>query len=272
MRRLIFLVFMVGISFIYLISCDGGDGNGEEESGVYDVLIDFQELNNVQASADCPESADMKLSLWIRGNKIMGQAQLFDFGNIGEPVYINGNIENNVFTLDTFEVIVYGRSAEFGDSITRQSLQLEFEQFQGMFDDISEIDSPGRVEGNVSGGILKFEFDAITCSSEFTGNFSGNERSSEDCVSPVEAPTLVCPAEGLVNQCDAHSHYFCFGYCVPSDEGDICSDLSFNASDCEVVDCLNVRCPGTGIVNLEGLEDYGSFQYVTPVGTTETCS
>lgn len=270
MRRLLIFGLLAGLFSINLISCDGGGGEGgkgEKEFTVFDVVIN---IDGVEVGVtDCPDSANLKLSLIISGNNISGLAELVGLGKIGDAKAISGLIEDNNFTLEQFGVAVISDvppDAEFPAS----SISFNFQEFQGVFMDENEDGLVDRMEGKVSGKVFENQGDLVVCDSEeFAGEFSGEARSPKGCVSPVEAPTLECPAEGFVNQCDAYSFYFCFGWCEPYDDGQICIDPIFYASNCGVIDCLTVRCP-IGIVNLEQLEDFRSFQYVTPQGDTQT--
>lgn len=276
MKKYIALVLIASLSFTYLVSCGGGNGNGDgqQEFRIFDVTIRVLEVESLSPDSviDCPESANLKLSLSISGNNITGFAELLEFGKIGDAQTISGLIQDNEFTLDPFGVGVISDLPPDAD-FPASSISFDFQEFQGVFmhDEVDEF--VDRMEGQVSGKVFRNQGDLITCDrEEFTGEFTGISRSPEGRVSPVEAPTLECSAEGFVNQCDAYAEYFCFGWCEPLDDGIICVDPGFNASQCEVIDCLTVSCPGIGPVNLEGLDDFGSFQYVTPVGTTQTCS
>lgn len=261
MKKYIALVLIASLSFTYLVSCGGGDGNGDgqQEFTIFDVTIRVLEVESLSPDSviDCPESANLKLSLSISGNNITGFAELLEFGKIGDAQTISGLIQDNEFTLDPFGVGVISDLPPDAD-FPASSISFDFQEFQGvlMHDEVDEF--VDRMEGQVSGKVFRNQGDLITCDQkEFTGEFSGIARSPEGCVSRAEAQTQECPAEGFVNQCEQYANYACGG-CEPINGETICVDLFFNVSECEVVDCLTVMC--RTIINLEGLEDFGRFE------------
>ncbi len=264
MRKSILILLLTCLPFLYLASCGGGDGNGGEEFTVFDITISVLEVESKNGPTDCPESANLKLSLLINGNTISGFAELIGFGNIGDSTPISGIIEGNNISLDSFNVTVLGDdSSFFPEPEPCCVLNFGFKTFEGFMLDNDGDGVFDRIEGSLAGSIsLLIETHLLCYNSEFTGKFSGIARMPEGCVSSAEAPTLECPAEGFINMCDAFADFFCFGWCEPLDDGGICVDFAFHASQCEIIDCLNVSCPGIGLVNLEGLEDYGSFQVI----------
>jgi len=257
MRKAILILFLAGLSFLYLISCDGGDGKSEEEFTVFDVTISVLEVEFQIGSTDCPDTADLKLSLFINGNEISGFAELLGLGKIGDARAISGLIEENEFTLEPFRVSVSGDvppDAFFPAS----SILFDFQQFQGVF--IDEDGVLDRMEGEVSGTVFENTGDVVICfDAEFTGEFSGIARSPKGCVSRLEIPTLECPAEGFVNQCNQYDFYFCSGFCEPFNGGTICFDFEFNASECGIIDCATLTCPSVGTIHLE---EEGGFMFV----------
>jgi hypothetical protein len=256
-RKGLLILFLASLPFLYLASCGGGDGNGGEEFTVFDVTIRVLEVESQNGPTDCPESANLKLSLLTNGNNISGFAELLGLGKIGDARAISGLIEDNEFILEQFSVAVIGDvppDAFFPAS----SISFNFVEFLGVLMDDDEDGVVKRMEGEVSGKVFRNQGDLITCDQkEFTGEFSGIARSPEGCVSRAEAQTQECPAEGFVNQCEQYANYACGG-CEPINGETICVDLFFNVSECEVVDCLTVMC--RTIINLEGLEDFGRFE------------
>jgi hypothetical protein len=260
MRKSILILLLACLPFLYLASCGGGDGNGGEEFTVFDVTIRVLEVESrIGSPTDCPERANLKLSLLINGNNISGFAELIGFGKVGDASAISGQIVDNEFTLEPFRVAVTGDLPP-DPFFPASGILFDFQQFQGVFVEESEVID--NIEGENSGTVFENSLDAVICDANFSGEFSGISRSPDGCFSPVEAPTLECPAEGFINMCDAFADFFCFGWCEPLDDGVICVDFGFLASECEIIDCLTVSCPGIGLVNFEGLEDYGSFQVI----------
>ena len=252
----ILLFSIIIIAFMIIGGCGGGNGNGDKEFTIFDVTIRILEVESQIGDTDCPESANLKLSLLINGNNISGFAELIGFGNVGDASAISGLIENNEFALEPFSIVVTSDvppDAFFPAS----SISFDFQQFQGVI--IDEDGVLDRMEGEVSGTVFENTGDVIICfDAEFTGEFSGISRSPQGCVSTLEAPTLECPAEGFVNQCN--QWYSCYGISEPINGDPIPVDAPpFPASECNVFDCLTVGCP-VGTVNLEGLDDYGGFQ------------
>lgn len=203
MRKYIAFVLIVSLPILFLASCDGGAGNGQGNLNVYDVLTNIEIVGGLDT--DCPENANLKLSLQIKGNEISGTAQLFGFDNVGEAVEILGVKEDNVFTLQTFKVIAFGESAEFGGGIVTDSLQFTFNHFQGLLIDSVDDETGSRIEGDVSGNVWKNLLDAVVCDAEFTGEFTGEAKSPEGCLSNAELTldeNRACPAESISRMCD----------------------------------------------------------------------
>lgn len=257
MNKSTIFVLLAVLFSINLISCDGGGGGGkgEEQFTVFDVVIN---IDGVEGDfTDCPDSANLKLSTQVNENNISGFAELIAFGNTGEPVDISGPVQDSNFSLDPFSVGVSGglTPTEIPRAIY---LNLNIAQFDGAFSNYDVEMSRNKIEGIISGDINYSLTGGPDCIASFTGEFSGGARSPQGCVSPVEAPTLECPAEGFVNQCEQYDFYFCYGWCDPPDP---CVDFFVITSECEVVDCLNVSCP-LGPVDLEGLDDFASFEII----------
>ena len=203
MRKPKLIPILIIWPLLIIVSCNGGGGNGEGEFNVYDVTINIETVEGLDT--DCPENANLKLSLQIKGNEISGTAQLFGFANIGEAVEILGVKEDNVFTLQTFKVIAFGESAEFGGGIVTDSLQFTFNHFQGLLIDSVDDETGSRIEGDVSGNVWKNLLDAVVCNAEFTGEFAGEAKSPEGCLSNAELTldeNRACPAESISRMCD----------------------------------------------------------------------
>ena len=256
------IVIIVVTLVAYLFSCGGGNGNGDEEFIVFDVTISVLELETQNAAnTDCPESADLKLSLIIDGNSISGFAELIGFGNIGDSTPISGIVEGNNFSIDSFAVGVSGCEVPFFSPEPEPicSLSFSFNTFEGQLLDTDGDGDFDSIQGTITGSIFSLREIQILCDSQFTGEFTGVLRSPEGCISRLEIPTLECPAEGFVNPCKDEDYYFCFGFCEPLDEGIICVDFEFNATQCEIIDCETLICPQVGTIHLK---EEGGFMFI----------
>ena len=136
------------------------------------------------------------------------------------------------------------------------SISFNFVEFQGLLTDDDEDGVVNRMEGEVSGKVFRNQGDLITCDrKEFTGEFSGEARSPEGCVSKRELPTFECLTEGLIILCSDSPEYY-GGYFCPGDCDEItglCWDYALYPSGCEVIDCVSLSsCDGIpDITNLQ---------------------
>ena len=257
MRKSILILLLACLSFLYLASCDSGDGNGEGEFTVFDVFIN-PDLSgcNLNVTPHVPRN-ELKLSLLVRGKNISGTGELLAFGNIGEAEKLNGQTENNNFFLNPFEASV-ASDPPTNESTEPDSITFSFDDFVGEFvyDDMDGLIH--GIEGIFSASLTVVEEGESTFCEEITGEISGIARKPEGCVSRREIPTLECPAEGFVNQCNQNDFYFCFGFCEPFNGGTICVDFGFNASECRIIDCVTLSCPSVGTIHLE---EEGGFMF-----------
>lgn len=198
------ILIMLSASFIFfcLISCDGGNGEKEEKFTVYDVEI---RVNDVQGiTSDCPETAYLKLSLALNGSDISGFAELFGFGKIGEAQSVNGEVVDDIFSIEPFGLGVTIKAPP-DSPFPGSSLTLDFLDFNGVFINIVENGSMSGMEGTVSGEIFENTGDVVVCDGEFTGEFTGEAKSPEGCLSYVEFvldENRACPAEAISDMCD----------------------------------------------------------------------
>ena len=252
MKKYITIMLIVSLSFLYLVSCGGGDDKGEEELTVFDVRIDIQELLNPQNPflTNCPEIANLKLSLLINGNNISGFAELFKFGNIGDPRDVSGLIEDSSFSLEPFSINVYSDPPSEVIPFVGE-LALKFDVFEGAIIADEQEMSRLKIEGIVSGNILFGETDAISCSAEFTGEFSGEARIPEGCLSITEYIAVDeywdCPAESVSSLCDGDG-WIC-GLPVPPP---LVAD-GYITNRCEAIGCHT-------IINCESAPDITNLQ------------
>jgi len=252
LMRTLIVIFIV-VLFAYLVSCDGSDGNGNQELTVFDVTISVLEVESqIGAPTDCPESADLKLSLIINGNSISGFAELIGFGKVGDASAVSGEIINNEFTLEPFRVSVTGDLPP-DPSFPASGILFDFQQFQGVF--IEESEASDKIEGVVSGKVFENIFDAVICDANFSGEFSGEEKIPIGCVSAAEITldeNRDCPAEAISNLCDGVS-YLCS---IP--ESNPPPGLFLIDNSWEAIDCVTIGNPSPFITNLE-LNIFGSI-------------
>jgi hypothetical protein len=245
MRKLITLILLASISILFLVSCDGGHGNGDEDFTVFDVLIDIE--TGEGHVFECPDSADLKLSLLIKENKISGFAELIAEGQIGDAEAIKGLVESGEFSLEPFVIEVIFGGGIFGPHVTKY----DFQDFKGVFIDESADGIVNGLEGNASGRVFVIDGDAIYCDAEFTGEFEGEIRTPTGCLSISEYTSVseywACPAVAISSLCDGDG-WFCGLPAPPPLAGD-----GYITNLCEAVDCHTiVNCElAPDITNLE---------------------
>lgn len=202
MNKNILIALSASFIFLCLISCDGGNGDNEEKLTVYDVII---RVNDVQGiTSDCPETADLKLSLALNGSDISGFAELIGLGKTGDQRAIMGLVEDHEFSIQPFNVSVISDLPPDAD-FPASSISFGFAQFLGELIDNDENNIFERIEGNVSGDIFQNTGDVIICDAEFTGEFAGEAKSPEGCLSNAELTldeNRACPAESISRMCD----------------------------------------------------------------------
>lgn len=237
------IVIIAVCSFVYLVSCGGGDGNGGEEFTIFDVAISILEVEPENAVPnDCPETANLKLSLYTKGNTISGFAELIGFGKVGESSAVSGEMTNNEFTLKPFGVSV-ASNAPPEAFFPASSITLDFQQFQGVF--MEESDGRTKIEGEISGRVFENTGDVVICDSNFIGEFSGKEKMPSGCVSAAELTldkSRDCPAEAISNLCNG-VYYVCD---IP--ESNPPPGLFQLGNQYEATDCITL---GNFITNLE---------------------
>jgi len=250
MGKSIFILCLISFSFFYLVSCDGSNGNDEKEIKVFDVTIRVLDVEPIDCSpSNCPESANLKLSLLINENDISGFAELIEFGNIGNATEIFGLLNVSNFSFEQYTVNVNTDpfcSPENPDLCFFGSFILNFDLFQGSFKNDDQEISNLQIEGIASGNITYGETDAIVCHAEFTAEFSGKEKMPIGCVSTAELTldeSRECPAEAISDLCDDNSQICPVPVPSPAPfptppPGDFIIDNHCEASGCfTVVDC-----------------------------------
>jgi hypothetical protein len=270
-KMVFFVLLFVGFGLFNIGGC-GGDGNGERELTVFDVTIRVLEVESQNGPADCPENANLKLSLLINGNNISGFAELIEFGNIGDSTPISGIIEGNKFSLDFFAVGVQGCEVPFFSPEPEPICYLTFgfNTFEGI---ILDNDSDGdfdRMEGILAGSIFSLIEIQILCDSEFTGEFAGEEKIPSGCVSKAELTldeNRDCPAEAISNLCDGVSYLCEIPESMPP------GDFPINNS-CVAISCFTIDCPiSPEITNLQlGINGGINGNFVTSEGIGEPIS
>jgi hypothetical protein len=199
MRKYIAFVLMVSLPILFLASCDGGGGTGEEFT-VFDVVVDIQEIVDEQ-NVECPKHVFLKMSLIQNESDISGYAQLYGFGKLGQRVEISGIMEDDSFRLDEFQIEVLGPSGH----PERSALRLSFSQFEGVLISSDEDESVSGMEGNVT-GVINQNLGVNFCDGTFTGVFGGEVKTPVGCISKIELSKLSnlwnCPANSISNLCD----------------------------------------------------------------------
>lgn len=257
MRKFIASIVIVGISILLLVSCGGGDGNanGEGELTAYDVIIVLQEQSNFEGPGDCPNIANLKLSLLINEDNISGFAELIEFGIIGSPRDVSGSIHDSSFSLNPFSISISEYVPEEpppGVIVRPGYLTLNLVSFEGTFLD-GDIEMPSHViTGIVSGDVSFSAAGGPDCiGAQFTGEFEGEARTPTGCLSISEYTSVseywACPAVAISSLCDGDG-WFCGLPAPPPLAGD-----GYITNLCEAVDCHTiVNCElAPDITNLE---------------------
>jgi hypothetical protein len=271
MTKYIAFVLITSLSFFCLVSCGGGDGNGGDKFTVFDVTITVLGVESqIGAPTDCPENANLKLSLTINEKSISGFAELIGFGKVGDASAVSGEIINNEFILNPFVVGVLSDvppDAFFPAS----SISFDFQEFQGLYMDEDDDGLLDIMEGEVSGTVFENTGDVVICfDAEFTGEFSGEAKKPRGCVSKAEL-TLVenrdCPAEAISNLCDGVSYLCEIPESMPP------GDFPINNS-CVAIGCFTIDCPiSPEITNLQlGINGGINGNFVTSEGIGEPIS
>lgn len=187
---------------LIIVSCGGGNGRNIDGLTVYDVWL---QITNVEgATSDCPETAYLKLTLKVNENDISGFAELFGFGMIGNAQPVNGQLADDVFSIDPFGlgVIIEAPPDAF---FPGSSFSFDFAEFRGVIVGADENGLISGMEGTVSGEIFKNTGDVVVCNGEFMGEFTGEAKSPEGCLSRTELgleENRACPAEAISRMCD----------------------------------------------------------------------